>query len=718
MLLLIFFYGIEIFLIFNRKLSDNENRIEFHNSVQELLKKLKALSISGINQLKLTNEEKQLAETLTCQYYGDIQLEFKPTSFTDAIELLKNLPNLLGKNNKNTKLKKVLLYPLYLLDDFISAKKRFHVINDHILNKSVEHMTSLHKVVISLNDIKINLSHLKIFYQTEQKRPSDTHIKINHWFDHKNVTLIRKQIALFINFSEINVNKNNIVFVVDEEDINKLQGERGVTTILYQNGVPMNFEIPSKPGCLYTTDNSCHNTMLSWRKPVQGSENIQQYMIYGQNRRNYQWKLLLTTVNDIPSATISNLEQGRYRFKIQGITVAGYTEGSDVCDTIDIVDRLCTEYFLSNEPLPSAEKNYYEQCKEYCKLKKQPLISIPDEIFDSTTELQSSSIKLGIDEDCQTFDLRDFLKKFCDILNIEVNDISIKKRQAGSAILEVTIYGKFKSTDKKLSVKMIYDMLTDKKLELLNQMKIFFLYMGPIESLREILKCREDIKLYPKYNRIYASGNFYWTGALNDGLDRGNQLYYCPIGWQRRSFYVTDNFCERFKGWCICCHGTKFKHGLSILLSGLKPAETKAHGDGIYATPSTNYACHPRYSEVKRIESSSRKLFFKSGNYVQFVVECRVHPKYIRKIGKETLGAEKPIIDSNIPNDSIEWVIDYQNKSIVDFNDSSASIVCSGLMIRVTDDHPGLLPQSQSWYESHICNYPKCCALGIDLEHL
>ncbi|CAF3390038.1 unnamed protein product, partial [Rotaria sp. Silwood2] len=85
MLLLIFFYGIEIFLIFNRKLSDNENRIEFHNSVQELLKKLKALPISDINQLKLTNEEKQLAETLTCQYYGDIQLESKPTSFTEAI---------------------------------------------------------------------------------------------------------------------------------------------------------------------------------------------------------------------------------------------------------------------------------------------------------------------------------------------------------------------------------------------------------------------------------------------------------------------------------------------------------------------------------------------------------------------------------------------------------------------------------------------------------
>ncbi|CAF3819920.1 unnamed protein product [Rotaria sp. Silwood1] len=837
------FYGIEIFLIFNRKLSDDKNRIAFHSSIQELLKKLKTLPISDINQLKLSNEEKQLAETLICQYYGDIQLKSKPTSFIEAIELLKQLPNLLEKNNGNTKPIKVLLYPLYLFDDFIKGKKRYHEINHHLLNKSVEHMTSLHKLVINLSEIKNNLSSLKIFYQTEQqlsrisirmseietglkeemmkllpevrgaslqekvltdilekfnfslsvkeklndwiqfkneekniltsfindlrkqehihlltcpfaevrknfnqrfilrliihvteendtflnellqylkdyrKSPNDTNTKIDRWFDQNNLALIRKQIALFIRFSEINVDKKNIVFIVDEENIDKMQRKRGVTTILYQNGVPMNFEIPSKPGCSYVIDNSCHNTILSWRKSAQGSENIEQYMIYGQNRRNHQWKLLLTTVNDTPSAVISNLEEGKYRFKIQGITLAGYTEESDVCDTIDIVDRLCTEYFLSNEPLSSTEKRYYEQCKEYYKLTKQPLISISDEIFDNTIELESSLIILGIDEDCHTFDLQKFLKEFCDTLNIEVNDISVKKIQAGSSIVEATIYDKFKPSGKKIRLKMIYDKLTDKLRNLLGQMKVFFMFMGPSESFDKILKHRDEITLNPKYNRIYVREHVYWIGALDDGLDRGNQPYYCPVGWQRWSFYVTQNFYEKFKGWCICYHGTKFEHGLSILLNGLKPAHLKAHGDGIYATPSINYACHPRYSEVKLIQSSSQKIF-KSGKYVQFVLECRVHPKYIKKIDRETLNATKTIIDPNIDNDKIEWVIDHQNKSIVDFNDANASIVCSGLMIRVTDDHPGLLPQSRWWYESHLCNQSFCCALGIGLESL
>ncbi|CAF3819929.1 unnamed protein product [Rotaria sp. Silwood1] len=39
-------------------------------------------------------------------------------------------------------------------------------------------------------------------------------------------------------------------------------------------------------------------------------------------------------------------------------------------------------------------------------------------------------------------------------------------------------------------------------------------------------------------------------------------------------------------------------------------------------------------------------------------------------------------------------------------------------MIRVTDDHPGLLPQSQWWHKSHLCNKSSCCALGIDLNRL
>jgi hypothetical protein len=391
----------------------------------------------------------------------------------------------------------------------------------------------------------------------------------------------------------------------------------------------------------------------------------------------------------------------------------------EYCDPLFISeDNLSTKKFLSDEPLTSDEKNYYEECKEYYRLTEQPLITVPDEVLDNNTELPASSIKFGIDEDCNKFDLRNFLSKFCNKVDLKMNDIVIKQIQSGSAILEAEIYNKFDSNDKKLRLKMIYHKLTDKLKEELAKMKVFFMFMGPIKSLFKMQKYRAEIKLNPQYNRIYASGHDYWEGALNDGKDRGNQPYYCPVGWQRCAFYVTDNFYEKFKGWCICYHGTKFSYGLSILLSGLKPADAAEHGAGIYTTPSINYACHPRYAEVKLLQSSYQNKFFKSGKYVQFVLECRVHPNNIKKIAKETLDAGYSTIDSNINNSVIEWLINNQNKSIVDFNDPESSIICSALLTRVTDEHPGLLPQSQWWFESHICDRPKCCLLGIDLDSL
>ncbi len=294
----------------------------------------------------------------------------------------------------------------------------------------------------------------------------------------------------------------------------------------------------------------------------------------------------------------------------------------------------------------------------------------------------------------------------------------VKQIQSGSTIVETDIFNKLGSKDKKFSLKMIANKLTDTFRKVLAKMKIFFMFMGPIESLAEMQKYRAEITLNPEFNRIYAHGHNYWQGAINDGKNRGNKPYYCPIGWQRWSFHVTDTFDTKFNGWCICYHGTKFKYGLAILLSGLKPADNDEHGRGIYTTPSINYACHPRYSEVKQIDSAAGKKFFKSGKYIQFVLECRVHPNNILKEEKETLGAYNTTIDPNIDNSIIEWVINNQNKSLVDFNDPNSSIICTGLLTRVTDEHPGLLPESQWWYKSHLCEHPKCCLVGIDLASL
>lgn len=346
------------------------------------------------------------------------------------------------------------------------------------------------------------------------------------------------------------------------------------------------------------------------------------------------------------------------------------------------------------------------------------MISISEEILkDDDVELPTISLNFGVDEECQGFNLQEYLGQACQLLNINPDDITVKQIQNGSTIITTELNDKLQGKEKKLKIKMIYDLLTDKLQAELAKLKTFFMYMGPIQSFFKKQKFREEIRLRPEFNHIYCIDQTYWSGVLHDGKDRGGKPYYCPVGWKRYSFYIADNFDEKFKGWCICYHGTKFTYGLSILLSGLKPAKANEHGDGIYATPSINYAAHPRYSEVKVIDTKHQKKFFQNGKYVQFVLECRVHPKNF-KVEKETLDGQNTTIDENIDNNELEWIIDNKKKTLVDFNDPDSTIVCSGLMIRVTDNHPGLLPQSRWWQEAHICNNKNCCCLGIELADL
>ncbi|CAF3376921.1 unnamed protein product [Rotaria sp. Silwood2] len=369
----------------------------------------------------------------------------------------------------------------------------------------------------------------------------------------------------------------------------------------------------------------------------------------------------------------------------------------------------------STESMPSKEKAYYMKCKKYYHITEMPLISISDDIFRDDIELNLASLVFVIDEDDNAFDEKIFLNRIYSILNIDHVDIKIMQKGCIKVVAE--IFKNFDSKFKKIEIKALYKSLTDEIQKELGKLKIFFMFMGDIKALYEKQISRYEVTLYPEWNLLYAIGHTYWTGALQDGRDRGNQPYYCPVGWKRYSFYVTKQFYEKFKGWCICYHGTKFSHGLSILLSGLAPASRAQHGEGIYATPSIIYASHPRYAEVKKLASSNEKSFFKNGNYVQFVLQCRVHPKDIKKIAYETLDASTTI-DSNIDNNAIEWVIDSKGKPVVDFNDPDSTVVCTGLMIRVTDNHPGLLPESEWWFKSHLCTNERCCQLGINLEDL
>lgn len=452
-------YGVDIFIIFNRKFFHNENREQIQTSINKLLLKIQTLKILDNKALDLNSDERKLAETLSCKYYGDIQFEPNPTSFKDVVKLFRKVSNLVENNNINqyTKPKQVLIYPLYLLNDFFKAKRRFHEINNGILSYCLTRIENLYYFEISFTNIKNNLSSSKIFRRTEQqmlhictrlhrmekdirekvmkllpeirsnlvdeaaligflnkldwllsikqklnewiefkvqeiniftkfidelrkqntinvlqssfqpesdvefnlrlivhftakadpfldkvlayltenvKEEQDLNINADFWINANNCLSIQKEIDLFLKFVQYNFNQKNIKFFVDEEFIDEYEMRKGVTTILYRNGVPVKFKIPSRPGQPYATEHSCQNTTLIWGKPGYGSESIKKYRIYGKSSVDPQWTLLLTTANATPRAVLSNLLVGNYQFKTQGVTLAGYTDESDASNII------------------------------------------------------------------------------------------------------------------------------------------------------------------------------------------------------------------------------------------------------------------------------------------------------------------------------------------------------------------------------------------------
>jgi hypothetical protein len=186
--------------------------------------------------------------------------------------------------------------------------------------------------IIEKNDPFLN--EMFRYLNSNNKGYVDQNSRIGCWFDQDHFALLRRKVALYAEFAEVNRTKENIKFIVDEQYADDFQSNKNVSIILYRNGVSTNFEIPSRPGQPRATNISNQRVTLDWSKPTSGSESVQQYKVYVHVVGSNQWVLLATSADTTQSAVISNLMKGKYQFKIQGITLAGDTAESDASDVI------------------------------------------------------------------------------------------------------------------------------------------------------------------------------------------------------------------------------------------------------------------------------------------------------------------------------------------------------------------------------------------------
>ncbi|KAK2818115.1 hypothetical protein Q7C36_022048 [Tachysurus vachellii] len=109
-------YGAQVFMVFDYTSAENENKQEIEGNLRAVVKKIPSLSIEGQASLNMTEDEKNMAENISVTFYGDIKLEENPTTYKDALEVYKKVPDLMKQQGKGVPLT-LWLYPLNLLDD-------------------------------------------------------------------------------------------------------------------------------------------------------------------------------------------------------------------------------------------------------------------------------------------------------------------------------------------------------------------------------------------------------------------------------------------------------------------------------------------------------------------------------------------------------------------------------------------------------------------------
>lgn len=144
-------YGAQAFFVFEREVSEQENRQDIEGNLRVMIKKIPFLAIEGQGSLKMEDKDKTNVDKFSCRFLGDFSLPKTPTSFEEAIEVYQSLPGLLGPNGENAVPMKVWLLPLTTLDS--AAAKIVRQISIRMVQEAQSVLQDFSELEMRCNDI-------------------------------------------------------------------------------------------------------------------------------------------------------------------------------------------------------------------------------------------------------------------------------------------------------------------------------------------------------------------------------------------------------------------------------------------------------------------------------------------------------------------------------------------------------------------------------------
>ena len=162
--------------------------------------------------------------------------------------------------------------------------------------------------------------------------------------------------------------------------------------------------------------------------------------------------------------------------------------------------------------------------------------------------------------------------------------------------------------------------------------------------------------------------------------------------------------------WHVAYHGTEGHLSMAILLTGIR-----ASGEGCFLERWKRRRLSESEYRVQWTPKIRSKVWKIKSKYVQMVLQVRVRPAFVFEKHPGTLENPKlsspkivfkkhpgtlknaksldPRVDPNFSNNELEWVFQLPPHT----NITNNGILVYGLMLRVTDEHPGKLPQNKWW---------------------
>ncbi|XP_030256778.1 neoverrucotoxin subunit alpha-like [Sparus aurata] len=117
-------YGADAFFVFDSEKLEASSVQSIQGHMEAVIKKIPMFNFEGNFGIKLTEEEKELTDKLSCKFYGDFILERNPATFEDAEKTYAKLPKLLGENGEKSVPVKVWMMPLKVFDTSAAELKR------------------------------------------------------------------------------------------------------------------------------------------------------------------------------------------------------------------------------------------------------------------------------------------------------------------------------------------------------------------------------------------------------------------------------------------------------------------------------------------------------------------------------------------------------------------------------------------------------------------